>query len=395
MTAMKIAIIHDWLLTYGGADRMLEQMLACFPNAELFSLVDFLPAEERSFIQNKAVHTSFLQHLPLAHKWFRKCFPLLSFAVEQFDLSAYDLVISSSHSVAKGVITGPDQLHICCCYSPMRYAWDLQHQYLAESGLESGLLGWAARWMLHSARVWDLRTANGVDEFIAISGYIARRIGKVYRRESTVIYPPVDFGLFNLQAEKDDFYVTVSRLVPYKKVGLIVEAFNRMPEKRLVVIGDGPNFASIKAIAGDNVTMMGFQGFEVVRQYMQRARGFVFAAEEDFGICVAEAQACGTPVIAFGKGGVLEIVRDFSAEEPTGMFFYEQTTEAIVESVRLFEQVSARFDPASCRRNASRFSAERFRGEFLEFCERVVAKHKNEAKTSSDTAVLSGVVTHV
>lgn len=372
---MRTAVIHDWLVTYGGADRVLEQILNCFPEAHLFSLVDFLPAGKRDFIQNKPVHTSFIQHLPMALKWFRKCFPLLPLAVEQFDMSAYDLIISSSHSVAKGVITGPDQFHICYCHAPMRYAWDLQHTYLAESGLQRGLLGQAAKWMLHKARMWDLRTANGVDEFIANSEFIARRIWKVYRRESTVIYPPVDLSSWVMTPEKDDFYLTVSRLVPYKKVGLIVEAFNRMPEKKLVVIGDGSNFNEIRATARNNVSMMGFQPFEVMRGHMQRARAFVFAAEEDFGISMVEAQACGTPVIAFGKGGALEIVQDESAEEPTGMFFGEQTPEAIVQSVHMFEQNSAYFRPIACRKNATRFSTERFRRAFVDFCEEAVTSH--------------------
>jgi len=392
---MKTAVLHDWLLTYAGADRVLEQILACYPTAELFSLVNFLPAEQRAFILNKTVHTSFLQHLPLAQRWFRKCLPLLPFAVEQFDLSSYDLVITSSHSVAKGAITGPDQLHICYCYSPMRYAWDLQHQYLEESGLDRGVAGWFARWMLHKARIWDARTVNGVDEFVAISNFIARRIWKVYRRKATVIYPPVDIDSFELKREKGDFYLTVSRLVPYKRVGLIVEAFNRMPEKKLVVIGTGSNFKSIKAIARENITMMGFQDFEVLRQYMQGARAFVFAAEEDFGISVVEAQACGTPVIAFGKGGVLEIVRGPSESEPTGMFFQEQTADAIIESIRNFEQDSTRFDPAACRKNACRFSIQRFRKEFTEFCERTAATHRMESDIPYEDAVLSDAIANV
>jgi len=387
---MKAAVLHDWLLTYAGADRVLEQILTCYPDADLFSLVNFLPAEQRTFILNKEVHTTFVQHLPLAQKWFRKCLPLLPFAVEQFDLSPYDLVITSSHSVAKGAITGPDQLHICYCYSPMRYAWDLQHQYLEESGLDGGLTGWIARWMLHKARIWDVRTANGVDEFVAISNFIARRIWKVYRRKATVIYPPVDTDSFEMNREKDDFYLTVSRLVPYKRVGLIVEAFNRMPGKRLVVIGEGSSFKNIKATARENITMMGYQDFAVMRQYMQRARAFVFAAEEDFGISVVEAQACGTPVIAFGKGGVLETVRGLSDPEPTGMFFHEQNADVIVEAIRNFEREATRFDPVACRKNACRFSIQRFRTEFAEFCERTVANHKLE----SDIPYESPVSTH-
>jgi glycosyltransferase involved in cell wall biosynthesis len=392
---VKTAIIHDWLVTYGGADRVLEQILACFPDADLFSLVDFLPANEREFVLNKPVQTSFLQGLPFARRWFRKCLPLLTFAVEQFDLSDYDLVISSSHSVAKGVITGPDQLHICYCHAPMRYAWQLQHQYLQESGLDRGLGGLLARWMLHRARIWDLRTANGVDEFVVNSQFIARCIWKVYRRKARVIYPPVALDSLGMKQEKDDFYLTVSRLVPYKKVGLIVEAFNRLPDKRLIVIGDGPNFDKVRAIAGKNVTMMGFQDFNVVHHYLQRARAFVFAAEEDFGISVVEAQACGTPVIAFGKGGVLEIVRAFPEAEPTGIFFSEQTTEAITEAIHAFEREADEFNPEACRQNARRFSNDRFRTEFLQFCEDAIARHKAELSTAADDTLLSSAPANV
>ncbi|MCU1297257.1 MAG: glycosyl transferase, group 1 [Acidobacteriaceae bacterium] len=370
---MKVAVIHDWLVTYGGADRVLEQILLCFPEAELFSLVDFLSADQRAFILNKSAHTSFFQHLPFARKHFRRYFPLMPLAIEQFDLSGYDLIISSSHSVAKGVITGPDQLHICYCHSPMRYAWDLQHQYLRESGLDQGLLGWATRFMIHKGRMWDLRTANGVDKFVANSQYIARRIWKVYRRDAAVISPPVDINFFGLGDEKEDFYLTVSRLVPYKKVNLIVEAFSAMPDKKLVVIGDGPQFESTRATAGKNVSMRGYQTSEVVRDHLQRAKAFVFAAEEDFGISVLEAQACGTPVIAFGKGGVLETIRDLGTHRPTGLFFQEQTSEAIANAVRLFENEIENFDPNLCRRNAELFSVERFRREFMEFCERALA----------------------
>ena len=374
---MRIAVVHDWLVTYGGADRVLEQILACFPEADVFSLVDFLAPNQRGFILDKPVHTSFFQHLPFARQAFRKYFPLMPLAVEQFDLSSYNLIISSSHAIAKGVITGPDQLHICICYSPMRYAWDLQHQYLKESGLDRGIVSWLARWLLHKARIWDVRTANGVDEFIAISHFIARRIWKVYRREAAVIYPPVDINGLAINEDKDDFYLTVSRLVPYKKVSLIVEAFHKMPDKSLVVIGDGPQFKSIKAAAGENVSMLGFQSWEVVHDHMRRARGFVFAAEEDFGISMIEAQACGTPVIAFGKGGALEIIQNLDTDQPSGMFFEEQTTDAIVNAICLFEKQRGRFSASACRNNAARFSVERFRGEFSKFCECRLTKFRD------------------
>lgn len=392
---LRIAVIHDWLVTYGGADRVLEQILACFPESDLFSLVDFLPANQRGFILDKPVCTSFFQHLPFARQRFRKYFPLMPLAVEQFDLSSYDLVISSSHAIAKGVITGPDQLHICVCYSPMRYAWDLQHQYLQESGLGRSILGWPARWMLHKARLWDATTANGVDEFIAISHFIARRIRKTYRREAAVIYPPVDVDSLSVKEDKEDFYLTVSRLVPYKKVNLLVEAFRRMPDKKLVVIGDGPQFKSIKAAAGTNVTMLGFQSSQVVHDHMQRAKAFVFAAEEDFGITVLEAQACGTPVIAFGKGGALETVRDLTVEDPTGVFFYEHSCEAVVDAISLFEMERGQFRAMSCRKNARRFSVERFRREFSEFCECALSKARIKMSSRYDQNMFPDVVTKI
>ena len=373
----RIAIIHDWLVTYAGAERVLEQMLRCYPDADLFSLVDFLPAGQRDFIGNKPVTTSFIQRLPKARKKYRSYLPLMPLAVEQFDLSTYDLVISSSHAVAKGVLTGPNQCHLCMCYSPIRYAWDLQHQYLLESGLDRGLKGWMARAILHYVRLWDVRTTNGVDAFIAISRYIARRIRRVYGRESTVIYPSVDVADFPLYRDKENFYVTASRMVPYKKVDLIVEAFSAMPDKHLVVIGDGPDFARVKDKAGQNVLLLGFADQEILRDHLQRARAFVFAAEEDFGIAPLEAQACGTPVIAFGKGGVLETIVPLPEAEcagsppaPTGVFFNEQSVSAIMAAVERFEGAGAAITPEACRENALRFAPETFRAEFTDFVER-------------------------
>jgi glycosyltransferase involved in cell wall biosynthesis len=344
-------------------------MLFVCPDADLFSLVDFLPKSKRSFIMGKKIKTSFIQNLPFAKTKYRSYLPLMTYAVEQFDLSSYDLIISSSHAVAKGVITGPDQLHICMCYSPIRYAWDLQHQYLKEAGLTKGLKSMLARWMLHKIRLWDLRTANGVDHFIAISKFIANRINKVYRRGSTVLYPPVYASDFHTEDEtKDDYYFTSSRMVPYKRIDLIVEAFStRLPDKKLVVIGDGPEFKKIQALAGPNVTLLGYQEFEVLKTHMQRAKAFVFAAEEDFGIAPLEAQASGTPVIAYGKGGALETIKGIESEAPTGMFFYQQTVESLVEAIGEFERIQLSFSKSNCENNAEQFSEVRFRSEFEEF----------------------------
>jgi glycosyltransferase involved in cell wall biosynthesis len=286
-------------------------------------------------------------------------------AVEQFDLSGYDLVISSNHAVAKGVITGPRQVHISYVHTPIRYAWDLQHQYLRESGLERGLKAWIARLSLHYLRLWDSRTAHGVDGFLANSKYIARRIRKTYGRESKVVYPPVDVARFTMRADKEDFYLAASRMVPYKRMPMIVEAFVAMPERQLVVIGDGPELQRIKALARDasNVTILGYQSTEVLADYMARARAFVFAAEEDFGITPVEAQACGTPVIAYGAGGALEtVVSSADPKKRTGLFFRNQTADAVRNSVCEFEAADE-FRPEVCRANAERFSIENFRQE--------------------------------
>jgi glycosyltransferase involved in cell wall biosynthesis len=360
---MRVAFVHEWFTTFAGSEKVLEQMMAVFPAASVFVLVDFLPEQDRGFLHGRSVQTSFLQKLPFAAKRHRQYLPLMPLAVEQFDLSGFDLVISSSHAVAKGVITGPDQLHLCMCYSPMRYAWDLQHQYLSESGLDRGLKGLLARGVLHYMRQWDLRTSNGVDEYVAISKFIERRIHKVYRRDSAIIYPPVKVQAFTLETKKEAYYLTASRMVPYKRMDLIVEAFSRTPERKLIVIGDGPDLEKVRAKAGPNIQVLGFQPFEVLRDHMQHARAFVFAAEEDFGIAPVEAQACGTPVIAFGKGGSLETVVD----GVTGVFFREQSVDSLLEAVVRFE--SSAFDPVRIRAHAEGFSEERFRLEFKEFVE--------------------------
>lgn len=357
---MKVAIVHEWLSTYAGSERVVEQMLAVYPQADLFAVVDFLPDDERAFLQGRLPITSFVQRLPFARKRFRNYLPLMPLAVEQFDLSAYDVVISSHHAVAKGVITGPHQLHLSYVHSPMRYAWDLQHQYLAESGLQRGLKGAIARLMLHYLRVCDRAAADGVDCFVANSRFIAQRIRKAYRREARVIHPPVDIERFSLRHEKEDFYLCAGRMVPYKRVPLVVEAFAAMPDKRLVVIGDGPDAPRVRRGLPPNVTVLGHQPTPVLVDHMQRAKALVFAAEEDFGITPVEAQACGTPVIAYGRGGSLETVRA-SGPAPTGLFFMAQEVPAIVEAVQRFEASPQRFTPQACRSHAEGFSITAFR----------------------------------
>lgn len=367
--SLRVAIVHEWLVTYAGSERVLEQMLACFEQADVFCVVDFVAPKDRAFLQGRKPTTTFVQRLPFARKHYRHYLPLMPLAIEQLDVSEYDIVISSSHAVAKGVLTGPDQLHLCMCYSPIRYAWDLQHQYLRESGLDRSLLSWPARWLLHKIRLWDVRTANGVDEFIAISHFVKRRITKTYRRASHVIYPPVAVDTFELTARKESFYLTASRMVPYKRIDLIVRAFSQLPDKQLVVIGDGPEFKKIAALAGPNVTLLGYQGDSVLRDHMQRAKAFVFAAEEDFGIVPIEAQACGTPVIAYAKGGAVETVRAAPQAQPSGVFFQEQRCASLIDAIARFEEMAEQITAQNCRENALRFSTARFRQEFSGFVE--------------------------
>ena len=365
---MKIALIAEWLETYAGSERVLEQMIHCFPSADLFAVIDVLPDEERGFLQGKTPKVTFIEKLPGAKKHFRHYLPLMPLAIEQLDLSGYDLIISSSHAVSKGILVGPDQVHISYVHSPMRYAWDLQHQYLRESGLDQRLRGWIARIALHYLRLWDLRTVPGVDHFVANSHFIGRRIKRVYGRSSTVIYPPIDIESFPLHREKTDVYVTASRMVPYKRMDLIVEAFSKMPDKRLIVIGDGPEMEKIKKLSGPNITLLGYQPIEVLKEQLQKAKAFIFAAEEDFGIVPLEAQATGTPVIAFGKGGALEtVIPPGTDKAPTGLFFEEQTVASLIGAIHAFEAIEESFDPEAIRRHAEQFSIQRFKETFKNF----------------------------
>jgi glycosyltransferase involved in cell wall biosynthesis len=380
---MKVAIVHDWLVVSGGAEKVLEQMIACFPQADIFSLVDFL--EDRAIVHNKPVKTSFIQGLPYAKKKYRGYLPLMPLAIEQFDLSGYDLVLSSSHAVAKGVLVGPDQTHVSYVHSPIRYAWDLQHQYLREARLEHGPRSWAARMLLHYLRNWDARSANGVDRIIANSHFVARRIMKSYRREAAVIAPPVDVHAFEVGDKKGDFYLTASRMVPYKRIDMIVEAFASMPDRKLVVIGDGPQMDLVRSKATSNVSILGYQSFEVLKDHMQRAKAFVYAAEEDFGIAIVEAQACGTPVIAYGKGGALESVVPLGSPGATGLHFTTQTPASLCEAVERFEDCSHAFTTVACRRNAERFGAADFRRRFIVEVLNAMAK----AEPSRESEVIS------
>src|SRR6267378_2076417 len=332
---MRVAIIHEWLSTYGGSERVTEEFLRLYPDADLFTIVDFFPEHLRRFLDGRKITCSFIQGMPFARKHFRWYLPLMPLAVEQFDVSDYGLIVSNAHAVAKGVLSRPHQLHVSYVQSPMRYAWDLENQYLKSAGMSHGIKAIGARSLMHYMRMWDTRTANGVDQFIANSNFIARRIRKTYGRDSTVVHPPVDVDRFELREDKDDYYISVSRLVSYKRVDLLVDAFTAMPQRLLVVIGDGPEMSRIKARAGANVEIVGHQPFAVMKDLLAGARGFMFAAEEDFGIAPVEAQACGTPVIAYGRGGI----RDTVEPGETGIFFDQQTPEAVSGAVDEFERI--------------------------------------------------------
>ncbi|EOD5723355.1 glycosyltransferase family 4 protein [Klebsiella pneumoniae] len=362
-----VGIVADWLVTYAGAERVIKEFLDIFPESELYSIVDFLQPEARNELHGKHAVTSFIQNLPKSKNNYQKYLTLMPLAIEQLDVSSHDIILSSSHAVAKGILTGPDQLHISYVHSPIRYAWDLQHQYLREAGFNKGIKASIVKYLLHKIRLWDYRTANGVDHFIANSQFISRRIKKVYNRESTVIYPPVDVERFTLNDKKEDYYFTASRMVPYKRIDLIVEAFSKMPEKKLIVIGDGSEIGKVKSKASKNVEILGYQPNHIMLEHMQNAKAFVFAAEEDFGITPVEAQACGTPVIAFGKGGSLETIRPLGVDNPTGLFFSEQTIESIISQVNAFERNVEIFEPENCRLNSLRFSSLRFKNEMDNF----------------------------
>ena len=362
---MRVAVVHDWLYLIGGAERVLREILTCYPQADVFTLFDALPEQDKAWIGIKSIKTSFLQRMPFIRTKHRHYLPLMPLAIEQFDLSSYDLVISSSYAVAKGVITGPDQVHVSYIHSPMRYAWDLQHSYLRESRLDRGVMGALVRVMLHGIRIWDTRTGHGPDVMLANSHFVARRIRKIYGRRARVIHPPVALAERRDAPTKRGHFLVASRLVQYKKVDAVVAAFAAMPDLELVVAGTGPESERLRAMATPNVRFAGFVSDGELRDLMASARAFVFAAEEDFGIVTVEAQAEGTPVLVLGRGGSRETV---VAKGPrrTGLFFDRAEPAAIADCVREFVRSEASFSSDACREQAESFSAERFRRELME-----------------------------
>ncbi len=368
---MKYALVHEWLTpkATGGSELVVREILKHI-EADIYALIDFESSNPESYLYGRKIKTTFLQHFPLARNGVQKYLPFLPLAIEQLDLRDYEIVLSSSHAVAKGILTSPGQIHVCYCHTPMRYAWDLTYDYLKQSRAGQGVIGVYTRYLLHRLRQWDVISANRVDYFIANSHHTASRIWRCYRREAKVIYPPVDIDRFVYQASKEDFFLTVSRLVSYKQVGLIVQAFNQLGYP-LIIIGDGPDLNLLKGLAKSNITFKGAQSNQVVEEHMKKAKAFVYAACEDFGIALVEAQACGTPVIAYGQGGALETVIDIrqSSKLGTGLFFSKQNVASLVKAVETFLEFLHQFNPESCYVQAARFSPKVFSNSYLSFLE--------------------------
>lgn len=352
---MKVAIVHYWLVAMRGGEKVVEALLDLFPEADIFTHVYDPEAVSEKFTRLR-VSTTFIQKLPFAKRLYKSYLPLMPLALEQLDLRGYDLVISSESGPAKGVLTSPDCLHICYCHTPMRYLWDMYHDYKKGAGPLKRL---AMVPLIHYLRMWDAATAQRVDRFVANSNHVAKRIQKIYRRDATVIYPPVAVEDFYVSDEPDDYYLMVGQLVGYKRADLAIRAFNRTG-KRLIVIGEGEQLGTLKKIAGPNIRLMGRQPFSVIQAHYAKCRALIFPGEEDFGMVPVEAMASGKPVIAYGKGGALETV----IEGETGLFFKEQTEQSIIDAVEEFEIEESRFSPEACRNQANKFGSDRFKIEF-------------------------------
>ncbi len=361
---MKSAIVHDWLVSYGGAEIVLEEIYRLYPSP-IYTLLCNGTGSLKEPLKNAEIYTSFIQKLPFSKKYYRYYLPLFPLAVEQFDLSQYDVIISSSHAVAKGVLRHSRQVHICYCHTPIRYAWDLYHQYIRQLRLDRGVRGFLAKIFLHYIRMWDYASSQRVDHFIANSLSVAERIRKIYGRSAEVIYPPIDVEFFNVSKDREDYYITVSRLVPYKRIDIIVSTFSFIKDRKLLVIGDGPDYERLKKDASKNVEFLGYVNREELKLYLMKAKAFIYMAEEDFGMAMVEAQACGVPVIAYGRGGANEVVVD----RKTGILFWEQSQTELLRAIKDFERSESKFSPEVIRLNAERFRREVFREKFKAFVE--------------------------
>ena len=365
---MKIAIVHDWLTNMGGAEKVVEIFHEIYPDAPVYTLI-YNRDNVSSLFRDMQIRTSYLQYLPLAkkkHQWYLQFMPL---AIEQFDFSEYDLVLSSSSACAKGVLTGVNTCHICYCHTPMRYAWDFYHRYIRS---KNSLIKSYIAYQLNKIRIWDKMSADRVDYFIANSHYVANRIRKHYRRKARVIYPPVDTNFFIPQEQGvGDYFLCAGRLVGYKRIDIAVEAFNRIGLP-LLVAGEGPEYKLLKKIAGNTIKFVGRVNNEQLMELYQGCRAFVFPGEEDFGIMPLESQACGRPVIAFGKGGAMETV----IGDETGVFFYQQTLDALVEAIKYFISIEERYSTKIIRDHAERFNIDRFKSQVSSFVEENYIKFK-------------------
>lgn len=358
---MKIALVHDWFNDIGGAEKVVREILVCYPDADVFSLIDFYDEQKRdTYLLGKKAKTSFIQYIPFAKKFYRFLFPLFPLAIESLDLSEYDIIISSSSSVAKGIQKTKSQLHICYCHSPVRYAWDLRQDYL--NVISSNLVRKGFNFFLNRLQKWDLKSNERVDFFIANSENVKKRIKNNYGRDSVVVFPPVDINNFEMTRHKENYYFTVSRLVSYKKIEQIILAFKKFPHLKLIVAGDGPNRKKLKKIASKNVEILGFISTEVLKEKIKYAKAFIANANEDFGITVVEAQASGTPIIVPFIGGYKETVNEF-----TGQFFEKQTVQNIESAIEYFETTRKKYLEIDFYNNIKRFDKSRFQKEFKEY----------------------------
>lgn len=366
---MKVAIIHDWLIDFGGAEKVLEELVKCYPTADIHTLFYDEANSNYKFLKKNIHKVSRLNNIPFVKNFYRSLFPLFPYYIEQFDLSDYDLVISSSHSVAKGVITPVESRHICYCHSPARFCWDLYPRYMLDSEIGFGLVGSLKRFLIHRFRMWDVLSSARVDMFIANSEFVSARIKKFYRRDSSVIYPPVSIDQFYVSenSDKNNHFVVCCRLVPYKKINLLIDTFSKhFPDLTLKVIGDGPELKSLKKIAGKNVHLLGYLQSHEVHKTLSQARAFVYAAHEDFGISIIEALASGLPVIAFGKGSSKEILQGVSNDKKCGILFGEQTVESCKSAIEEFLVTEDTFDAQFCRDRAKHFASQNFTHSILE-----------------------------
>jgi len=370
---LKVAIVHDWFTVDGGAEKVCREIINLYPQADIYSLIDYLSDNDRqNILKGKKSNTSIIQKFPFSKKYYRYYLPWFPYAIEQINLTDYDLIISSSYAVAKGVLTHSNQVHVCYCHSPMRYLWDLYFSYIPKTKWTNFLLAYFMRHYISKLRQWDVISSNRVDAFVANSENIARRIKKVYRRDSVVVYPPLFTDKFPLITKKQDYYVSASRLVPYKKVELAILAFKKLPNKRLKVIGDGPELAKLTQLAkgSGNIEILGFLEQSEFASVMGNAKAFINSSFEDFGIAPVEAQACGTPVIAYAKGGVLET----TIKDKTAIYFYEQTPEAIIEAIEQFEK-STLWTAEEIHKYANSFNNERFAREFTKVVDQCLLEH--------------------